>query len=245
MKILVKGSLFSDSTDMIEKILIFLKNPKSGCRKIAPFFRTKLYFARVKKDRRNQNKDVERLRSTYIAYNPLLLHIGCGSRVLENWVNIDLSIAHTQKEAWPENFFAFNMFETGLPLPDNSVDGIFHEDFMEHLDQKEQVLFLAETLRVLKPGSIHRVNTPDLSESMKIHSDFKSGKSGVYVDEWDDWGHKNILTKDYLKEIALLIGYREVVFNSRNESLSKKIPKELRPGDDRAEGGNIFADLIK
>ena len=132
-----------------------------------------------------------------------------------------------------------------MPLPDNCVDVIFHEDFLEHLDQKEQVIFLAETFRVLKPGSVHRVNTPDLIASMKTHSDFKKGRIGTYTDEWDKHTHKNVVTPSYLTEIAKMIGYNKVLLNSRNASVSKEVPKEYRPGADRAENGNVFADLIK
>ncbi|MEI7513688.1 MAG: methyltransferase domain-containing protein, partial [bacterium] len=103
------------------------------------------------------------------------LHFGCGPRILKGWINIDLSFVpyvdklynYTDKYYPPEirgtkdDFYAINITEVGLPLPDNSVDVIFHEDFIEHLDQRGQIIFLAETYRTLKPGSVHRVNTPD------------------------------------------------------------------------------------
>jgi predicted SAM-dependent methyltransferase len=231
---------------MIKKIFNLLKNPKLECEKIVPFFRTKIYFAKIKKAKRNQNKEFNRLKLKYAEYTPLLLHIGCGQRILKDWVNIDLFFNKAKNDGTnKKQFFAFNMMETGLPLPDNSVDAIFHEDFIEHLEQKEQVVFLAETFRVLRPESIHRINTPDLLKSMQTNSDFKNGKSGVYVDEWNKWKHKNILTKNYLKEIALMIGYKNVIFNGRNKSTSNKIPLEYRPETDRPEDGNLFADLIK
>ena len=217
-----------------------------------------MFYANIKKAKRNQHNEFTRLKADYSKYNSLRLHIGCGPRILKSWINIDLSLEPYKKyekkgiQYFPEeekgnaeDFYAMNILETGLPLPDNSVDAIFHEDFIEHLDQKEQILFLAETLRVLKHGLVHRINTPDLLKSMERHSDFTKGKDGVYVNEWDSWIHKNVLTQSYLKEIALMVGYKDIIFNSRNKSISNKIPLEFRPGDDKPEDGNLFADLIK
>jgi predicted SAM-dependent methyltransferase len=143
------------------------------------------------------------------------------------------------------DFYALDITKVGLPLPDDCVDVIFHEDFLEHLNQRDQIIFLAETLRVLKPGAVNRVNTPDLSVSMKAHSRFQQGKDGIYTDEWNKWGHLNVLTPHMLQEMAIMVGYSKVTFNARDKSISDLTPKEYRPGSDRPENGNIFADLIK
>lgn len=243
---------------MIKKIIKLISDPQSEYKKIVPFFQTKMFYANIKKAKRNQLNEFSRLKADCSKYKPLRLHIGCGPRILKGWINIDLSLEPYKKyekkgiQYFPEeekgnvdDFYAMNIIETGLPLPDNSVDAIFHEDFIEHLDQKEQVIFLAETLRALKVGSVHRVNTPDLLKSMETHSDFSKGKAGVYVGEWDKWTHKNIFTKNYLKEITLMVGYKNVVFNNQNESASKIIPLEYRPGDNKPSDSNLFADLIK
>lgn len=188
------------------------------------------------------------------------LHIGCGPRVLKGWINIDISYEHfgnymqfyTDKFYPAEirgdqsDFLSYDVTRKALPLPDSSVDVIFHEDFLEHLCQRDQVLFLAETCRVLKPGCVHRVNTPCLLSSMRGHSDFSKGYAGVYVAEWNKHGHLSVLTPKILEEMALMCGYSEVVFTARDQSISKLIPDEYRPDPkDRPEDGNIFADLIK
>ena len=123
----------------------------------------------------------------------------------------------------------------------------FHEDFIEHISQKQQVCFLAETLRVLKHGSWHRVNTPCLMASMRRHSRFEEGMQGVYIGEWDNWQHISLFTRHSLEEMARMVGYRDVVFNLRNQSVSPfALNAEVRPGPDRhALSGNIFADLLK
>ncbi len=144
------------------------------------------------------------------------------------------------------DFYAIDITRTGVPLPDESVDVIFHKDFIKHLNQKNTVIFLAETLRVLKKRGVHRVNTPSLLSSMRDHSDFKKGIQGVYAHEWDYALHFNILTPDYLKELGFMVGYKEVIFTGRNQSTCKLVTLEYRPDPrDRPEDGNIFADLIK
>ena len=204
-------------------------------------------------------KDIQRLHKLETK-GILKLHFGCGPRVLKGWINIDLSYEPFQNymqyytdKYYPESirgnksdFFAIDITKTALPLADNSVDVIFHEDFLEHLSQRDQILFLAETLRVLKTSGIHHVNTPNLLSSMKDHSTFSRGFIGVYLDEWKKHNHLNIMTPKMLEEMALMVGYSRVFFTERNKSLSNLIPLEYRPDPrDRPEGGNIFADLIK
>ena len=201
----------------------------------------------------------KRLQDKYPSIPSIKIHFGCGPRVLKDWVNIDLDfepyenyLKYYKDEHYPpeirgtrDDFYAIDIIKTGIPLPDNCVDVIFHEDFIEHLTQKQQVIFLAETFRVLKKGGIHRVNTPELLESMK-NSDFTQGRKGVYVGEWDQHTHFNILTKNTLDEMARMIGYSDIKFNTKNKSTSPLIPKEYRPNpNDRPEQGNLFADLIK
>lgn len=186
---------------------------------------------------------------------PVRLHFGCGPRILKDWINIDITfqkykdseirdLSSNQVNGTGKNLFIIDITKICLPLPDDSVDCIFHEDFIEHLCQRDQVIFLAETYRVRKPGCVHRINTPDLNMSM-LCSDFKKGRAGVNIGEWNNHGHINVLTKKYLEEIAKKIGYRDIIFGRKNESISNLVPEEMRPGSERPEDGNLFCDLVK
>ncbi len=203
--------------------------------------------------------DAPRLEKEFSKHGKVKLHIGCGPRILKGWINIDLDYEpyenylkyYTDKYYGPEvrgdrsDFYAIDVTKTKLPLPDNSVDVIFDEDFIEHLTQEQQIIFLAETMRVLKKGAIHRVNTPNLMISME-KSDFSKGLEGIYIGEWHNNRHLNVLYPSLLKQMALMVGYSEVCFNQRDNSISSLIPLEYRPNPKtRSERGNMFADLIK
>ncbi|MHB8904501.1 MAG: glycosyltransferase [Melioribacteraceae bacterium] len=190
----------------------------------------------------------------------LKVHVGCGPRILKGWINIDLAFEPFEKylqyytnefygaevRGSKDEFIALDVTKEKLPFLDNTVDFIFDEDFIEHLTQKEQVLFLAETFRALKPGGIHRVTTPNLSWIMKNNSDFSRGMEGVTQDCWNSWGHKDLLSPKLLKELAEMVGF-ELVVQERGNCLSEFIPKEYRP-DPKTGSGNeshLYADLIK
>lgn len=207
-----------------------------------------------------EHSDKVRVKACVANMKTIKLHFGCGPRVLKDWVNIDLAFEPYENylqyygdafypaeiRGGQSDFFAMDITKEQLPLQDSSVDVVFHEDFIEHLDQRSQMVFLAEIFRVLKPGCIHRVNTPDLKASMLTNSDFTRGGAGVYVGEWDKHGHKNVLTPDTLAEMAKIVGYREIRFTGRDGSSSSFVPCEYRPDpNDRAESGNIFVDLLK
>jgi predicted SAM-dependent methyltransferase len=209
----------------------------------------------------NKN-DVNRLVDNIKSLDKIKLHFGCGPRILKGWINIDISFAdytpylqyYTDKH-YPESIrgtrddlYIIDILNDGLPLPDECVDIIFHEDFFEHLTQKQQVIFLAETLRVMKKGAIHRINTPNILAAMRDNSTFEKGKDGVDVGEWDNWHHYSIISPAILADMANMVGYSKTVFNSKDQSIAAKwLPSEYRPDEkDRpAADSNVFADLIK
>ena len=71
---------------------------------------------------------------------------------------------------------------TRLHIKDTGKIGIGTDD---PFSQLRVVSGLAEMMRVLKKGGVHRINTPNIISSMKTHSKFEFGGAGVYVEEWD------------------------------------------------------------
>lgn len=180
---------------------------------------------------------------------PIFLQFGFGDTPFVDFLNIDVLLVPKARDAisrqMHDRIFLYPWLEQALPIPDNSVDFIFHQDLFEHLSQMDQFLLLAEARRVLKPSCFHRINTPCIADSMKS-SEFEKGLEGVYTEEWTKHGHINVLTRGMLEEMATIVGYKNILFNSKGGSVSGIKFLEYRPGPDRNQlTGSIFADLMK
>jgi len=89
------------------------------------------------------------------------LHLGCGTIYKEGWINIDNnSDKNIQKLDLDWDL------RNSLPFPDNSVDFIFNEHFLEHLTVEEGIQAIKDFFRVLKPGGTMRIAMPDLEKQL-------------------------------------------------------------------------------
>ena len=73
------------------------------------------------------------------------IQFGSGKNILYDWENTDLPKTDVIKT---------------LAYDNNSVDLIFHEHVIEHLDEVDGYNFMGECYRILKPGGIMRVSCP-------------------------------------------------------------------------------------
>lgn len=101
---------------------------------------------------------LERARALYERDHPVAsarrLHVGSGGHRIRGWINIDMV---------PDASVDILASATdGLPFLGSSIDFIHSEDFLEHVDLEQGRGFLTECYRVLKPGGIVRILTPDL-----------------------------------------------------------------------------------
>ncbi len=115
------------------------------------------------------------------------LNIGCASRPLNGYVNIDMDNIEQIKDRYPnikipENIEIFNYDIFNLPYNANTVDEIRAEALIEHLSFHEEPIFFYELKRVLKPGGQLFLTTPDFD---KLIQDWISAK-----DNWIDF-HKS------------------------------------------------------
>lgn len=83
---------------------------------------------------------------------PLLLHLGSGGEHKAGYINIDL-VGDPVEVPWN--------LARGIPFDSDSVDGIFHEHLLEHIDISSGYRFMQNCHRVLKTGGILRVVVPD------------------------------------------------------------------------------------
>lgn len=75
------------------------------------------------------------------------LHLGCGGRFLEGWVNLDAVPRGDRKSEMVQADVCQE-----LPFGDSTFEHVFSEDFLEHLPPEKRVHVINEIWRVLKPG---------------------------------------------------------------------------------------------
>ena len=89
-------------------------------------------------------------------------NLACGGKLctLEGWSNVD------HQPSSPIVVKA-NLLRK-LPFANCSFDIVYHSQFIEHLDKEQGLFFLRECYRILRPGGILRIVTPDM-ENMAKH----------------------------------------------------------------------------
>lgn len=84
------------------------------------------------------------------------LDFGCGPHKREGYFGVD-SIQFEGVD------LVFDLTQTPYPWEDNSVDEIHSSHFVEHLTNKERILFFNECYRILKPKGKMEIITPHWS----------------------------------------------------------------------------------
>lgn len=110
-----------------------------------------------------------------------LVNLGCGTRFHPDWVNIDIA-AHSPA------VIAHNL-RRGIPLRDTNCDAVYHSNIIEHFRREDALPFLRECWRVLKPGGVLRVATPDLERICELYlQKLRALQSDTRLNEPDyDW----------------------------------------------------------
>lgn len=154
----------------------------------------------------------------------LLLNIGSGSIKLPGFVNIDIGRgADIRCDV-----------TLGLNYADSTVDAIYNEHFIEHLSQAEIIRFLRECNRVLKPGGVIRIATPDLDELVRQYwlDDWRQPWLAKYGYEWvgtraeymninfRNWGHAWLVNEEELNRLAKWAGLKQQARCNWGESSS-------------------------
>jgi predicted SAM-dependent methyltransferase len=97
---------------------------------------------------------------------PLWLHLGCGERVLDGFVNLDF-IPHDDR------VIAWNLLDLWPDAMADTAAGVFSEDVLEHFFHAEQVYILCNVNRVLQPGAVARTLMPSLTRLVDYSADYK------------------------------------------------------------------------
>jgi len=111
------------------------------------------------------------------------LEIGAGNTVVEGWLGTDLR---------PRHHDVLEMDATErFPFPDNSLDFVHAEHLIEHITYRQGQRTLAECRRVLKPGGVVRLATPDLALLVAIYR----GDAGPEGEHYLEWAYNAFMKK--------------------------------------------------
>lgn len=174
------------------------------------------------------------------------VHLGAGGHHIEGWINVDVLSAGVD---------VLSDFLHPLPFRSESVDLLHSEDLIEHVDVDAGKLLLRDCHRILKPGGVMRILTPDLRALVQA----------VYIDRAHEhlaWcqqlleangpcealnmhlrmngEHRFVYDEEHLTEVLKAIGFRvrRVRYNWSSE-------RELRYLDLRDFGLSMFLEAVK
>lgn len=98
----------------------------------------------------------------YIQQSKLIkLHLGCGSRLFEGYINVDGEYMSGDPNV------TIHDITKPFPIQDNSVDEILTVHVLEHLHRNMLLPMFKEWHRMLKPGGCAAVEWPDLLKMCK------------------------------------------------------------------------------
>jgi predicted SAM-dependent methyltransferase len=118
----------------------------------------------------------------YLRTHPVRkLQIGAGGVDYPGWLNTDID---------PLPGEAYLDLTKRFPLPDESVQYIFGEHVIEHLNYADGLATLGECYRVLAPGGKIRFATPNLLKYLQLFHEPKTPEIDSYLDSklrWHGW----------------------------------------------------------
>lgn len=148
------------------------------------------------------------------------LHLGCGGNLLPEWANVDFN--------GNAGVIGHNLTRP-LPLKADTIEFIYTEHFIEHITREQGISFLSDCYRVLKPGGVIRISTPNLH---RLVDDYLKGPTPEW-ETWDWapgtpcqmvnggmrlWGHQFVYDHAELTLVLDGIGFREIMKKPWRES---------------------------
>ena len=185
----------------------------------------------IRAARRVTGRD-QRLVGRYLAsHSTRKLHIGCGDNELPGWLNTELC---------PRGEQIFLDATKPFPFADNIFACIYSEHMIEHIGLPEAGRMLSECCRVMKPGGVIRIVTPNLeflttllespaspalrdyvAYSIDVYRIQVTGPEGtaVFNNFMRAWGHQYIHTAASLSAVMTRAGLEQIQRVALNESV--------------------------
>jgi len=158
------------------------------------------------------------------------LHLGCSNKLKEGWVNTDAELSKTHR-ARPQ----VTKLDVTEPFPyiNNSIDIIYHEHLLEHINYQDQQRMLSECHRTLINKGIMRLATPNIhfimnltkendknklyidtifkhflyEQKQNVPNDYQTRAIVVINNAFRDWGHLFLLSRDSIKTLLVNAGF--------------------------------------
>jgi predicted SAM-dependent methyltransferase len=158
------------------------------------------------------------------------LHIGASDHLLDGWLNTDIC---------PLKEVMFLDATKKYPFTDSSFAFVFSEHMIEHVSRPDGILMLEECFRILRPGGVLRIVTPNLETIMGIYAkelssqqqDYLDWMSGAFTPDAPEassayvinaffrlWGHQFIYDESTLIVALKAVGFSRIKRFSLGES---------------------------
>jgi predicted SAM-dependent methyltransferase len=171
------------------------------------------------------------------------VHLGCGPHVLDGWANLDIGGG--------TGVTPFDL-TSRLPFASASVDRVYTEHFIEHVSRDQAASVLAGCARILRPGGVLRISTPDLR---MLVDEYLAGRTGEWTDQgWSPatpcqmlneglrlWGHRFVWDETELTNALLDAGFSDVTRVAWRESTHP----DLADLESRSSHGDLIVEAVR
>lgn len=184
------------------------------------------------------------------ARRPQHLHLGCGSKYLLDFVNVDGN-PFNRIDLWLD-------VRNGLPFPADSVDSIYSTHVFEHFYGDELQRLLRECFRVLKPRAGIRLIVPSLTNAILAYSQRRADWFSNFPRSFESLGgrfsnfvfcdgqHRTAFDLSYMSEVLRGAGFRDVEESGEGKSrLYNGTVPPYEPGDSKELPHSLYVEAFK
>jgi O-antigen biosynthesis protein len=166
------------------------------------------------------------------------INLGCGPKhILPDWWNVDI-------RPFPGVDQVFDATER-WPFPEASLEYVFGEHFIEHLDVEGAIRLLEEARRCLVPAGRIRLSTPSLEWVVSTHFPLGSQPDETRLDDtlrinraFHGWGHQFLYSRPMLVHLLHGCGFADISFHEYGKSGVRVLTGLERHGKPSVQNGN-------
>lgn len=130
------------------------------------------------------------------------LHCGCGRNLREGWLNAD-RLRLALRDGHAAEYGRIVLFDRrlyylqcdltqALPFDADCFDWAYSEHFIEHLKPEVAIAWLQDIRRVVRPGGLLRISTPDLNKYIEGYLDPERAFFSEHARRLPNSGVKNV-----------------------------------------------------